>query len=274
MGMLLFGQQETVTCIVDVEIHGQHDEPLCLAYKTSVFHAGAGVYFRDDGYVLKPRNSAKEVYYPLTQDDILLHQGEGSLPTPLPAYSIPAFEYVWGYFLWIVIAAVILWEIGKKRWQARTLRRLQSELAQEPPRQGGPSLRTDADQFIYASVKPLLRQGEQVLHQAYALDRYNGSAGYFGALLARGMFVALTTQRLLFFPSKHRFRGVVLQTTGSEAIELQHVQSVGLDGNVPLVYLTNGDMKPIVVPLGESALSNQRDFIRGLLELGDSRAAA
>ena len=52
MGKLMFGWDDKITCIQGVGVKGQDNEPLCLAYKTSKLFVGAGVYLKDEGYVL------------------------------------------------------------------------------------------------------------------------------------------------------------------------------------------------------------------------------
>jgi hypothetical protein len=118
VGTLLFGTQEDITCIITVEMRGGDGEPVCLAYKTSTLNVGAGIYFHDDGYVLKPMMGDQDRYYPLNQAEIREHQTAGTLPTPLPSYSIPFFSYVGGYLLWIVIAVVAAWTVAERKWRA------------------------------------------------------------------------------------------------------------------------------------------------------------
>ena len=87
MGTLLFGRDETITCIEHVKVTGQHSEPLCIAYKTTKLFVGAGVYVSDDGYVLGVESNSKS-FYKLDAAEIQRLQGASMLPTPLPQYSI------------------------------------------------------------------------------------------------------------------------------------------------------------------------------------------
>jgi hypothetical protein len=105
MGQFHFGTSEDISCIVDVPFKDADDQALCLAHKTSTMFVFAGVYMKDDGYVLKIIKD--DAYYPLPPaDELQALQTQGMLPSPLPKYEIPMAQYFMGYSLWIVIAAV------------------------------------------------------------------------------------------------------------------------------------------------------------------------
>jgi len=106
--MARFGNDEELTCIVDVALKGDDDEPLCLGYKTTILMVGAGVKISDDGYVLKVLNKPDTYYDMPVGDDLAGLQAEGLLPSPLPSYKLTTMQYALGYSLWIVIAAVVL----------------------------------------------------------------------------------------------------------------------------------------------------------------------
>src|SRR5438477_11090147 len=118
---LLFGKDELITCIQHVEVKGPRDESLCLAYKTTKLFIGAGVWISDDGYTLRIENDPKH-FFKVNAEQIAGMQNEGLLPRPLPAYSIPWYEYAFGYSLWIVIAlSLLFWRAGAMR-RSRRLR--------------------------------------------------------------------------------------------------------------------------------------------------------
>jgi len=116
---ILFGVDETIRCIDDVGLVGPADEQLCLAHKTAARIFGGGVYLRDEGYVLGVLEEADDPepseYFEISADDITEYQTEGLLPTPLPDYSIPVTDYLWGYSLWIVLAVGIVWALYSTR---------------------------------------------------------------------------------------------------------------------------------------------------------------
>jgi hypothetical protein len=113
MGTMMFGNDESISCIVDVELKGAQDEALCLAHKHSKLFVVAGVWVSDDGYVLGVKGKA-DTYYPLPPPDALKAiQADGLLPDPLPPYSLSMWDYAFGYSLWIVIGAMLLWYGGK-----------------------------------------------------------------------------------------------------------------------------------------------------------------
>ncbi len=264
MGRLYFGRQEEIRCIRDVEIHGADDEPLCLAFKTTTFHVGAGVYFHDDGYVLKARAWHQDRYYPLDAATIQAHQSTGALPTPLPAYPIPVGDYVWGYLAWIIVAAMIAWGGFRRHRRARKDQRAESLLAGEGVPSGLPVLNTKADLFVRESVTPLLRPGEHVLQQAYVVDRNVDSAGVIGALLARGLFAVLTTERVILISTRLGILGPGLENRGVESIERRLIRTCGLDGDALILELADGATKRLVIRVNDATLSNQRAFARDL----------
>jgi len=97
----VFGVDENIHTIQDIE-----GTEMCLAHKTTLHFFFLGIYVSDDGYVLAPKGTYNE-YIPLTDNEIREMQNEGSLPNPLPKYSIPVFEYIFGYSLWILIGGMI-----------------------------------------------------------------------------------------------------------------------------------------------------------------------
>src|SRR5688500_13300343 len=101
MGMM-FGTQEKLICLEDVTLPGPSGESLCLAHKLSSKFFLAGVYVRDDGYVLAVKGQDR--YYNMPTDaELTALQQQGALPARLPPHSIPAVELLFGYSLWIII---------------------------------------------------------------------------------------------------------------------------------------------------------------------------
>jgi hypothetical protein len=271
MGRLYFGRQEEIRCIVDVDIHGVDNEPLCLAYKTTTFHVGGGVYFRDDGYVLKARAWHQDRYYPLDPGTLQGYQSAGALPNPLPGYAIPIADYLWGYAMWIILAGMIGSGAVRRHRQASRRRIAESLLAGDAVESAAPT-RTEADSFVTESVAPLLRSGETALHQGYVVDRDADSAGAIGALFARGLFAVLTTQRLILISTRLGLFGPALVNRGVESIERDSIRDAGLDGNALVLDLAEGGTKRLVIRVNETALSNQRTFARDVLQSLASRS--
>ena len=46
-------------------------------------------------------------FYPLSEEKIKELQQSGLLPSPLPKYSIPLWDYIFGYSLWIILGFAI-----------------------------------------------------------------------------------------------------------------------------------------------------------------------
>jgi len=99
-GNVWFGAKEEIDKIQDIK-----GTEFQLSHKYTLYFFFAGVYLSDDGYVLQPKNSSG-AYYPNSEESIKEIQRAGLLPSPLPDYSIPIWQYLFGYSLWIAIALV------------------------------------------------------------------------------------------------------------------------------------------------------------------------
>ncbi len=112
MGMM-FGEDENIDCIVDVQLKGAKDEALCLAHKHTKIFVVAGVWVNDDGYVLGVKSDSKKYYDMPAGETLATMQQNGLLPKPLPPYSLSFFDYLFGYSLWIIVGVMVLWAAGK-----------------------------------------------------------------------------------------------------------------------------------------------------------------
>ena len=116
---MLFGTQDDLNCIVDIPLTGANSEPLCLGFRVSMKFFIGGVYAKDEGYVLKIKS--EKAYYPMPAGDELAElQANSMIPSPLPSYSVPLWDYLFGYSLWIIIGimgafAGIKYGLGKRR---------------------------------------------------------------------------------------------------------------------------------------------------------------
>jgi hypothetical protein len=254
MGRLAFGKGEELTCIQDIDVRGKDDEALCLAHKTSTFFVGAGVYVSDDGYVLRAKG--RDIYYPVTAEELAEMQQEGSLPTPLPPYSISWFEYAFGYSLWIIVGGMVIVGLLRKALRARR----QAEDASTPLSLGPPPLSTKADHWLHEQVQPLLRFGETVHHQAYTLDGGPPSS-IVGAASATSTYVVLTSQRVLLFQARVGAFGPLLEVRGTEEIARSDVRGSAVDDANLFLYLADGSVRHFFVS-PTSKLGNQRAFLR------------
>jgi hypothetical protein len=252
-GRLYFGRQEEIRCIHDVDIRGFDNEPLCLAYKTTTFHVGAGVRLTNDGYVLRARTSPQGHYYPLDDAAIRTYQSTGALPTPLPPYTIPFGDYVWGYLMWLVVAGTIVWGALVRRRRALRDRRAERVLRGD----GVSLLSPETERLVRERVTPLLRSGERVLEQASCVDRDVESAGIVGALFARDLFAVLTNERLVLLSKKGR-------GDDAESIALAAIEGIQLDGDALVLKLADGTEKRIVVREGNLARRLAERFERAL----------
>lgn len=103
-----FGKQEQIERIAPAGFTGPAGERLFLGYKTTSFWLGAGLYLKDDGYVLGISGDDKS-YFPLSADKIREGQAAGLLPDPLPTYQISTAQYLLGYSFWPLLVVVIAW---------------------------------------------------------------------------------------------------------------------------------------------------------------------
>ena len=269
MGTLMFGNDETITCIQPVDIKGADGESLCLAYKTTKTFVGAGVWIRDDGYTLRVLDDATR-YFKVDAAELQKFQAEGLLPTPLPSYHIKWPEYLFGYSLWIIVAGMLVaWRIGV----ARKRRRLEEDAATVTS-YGPPVIETDADRYIQEQVAPLLEAGESVQHQAYALDRDPATAGAFGAARAKACFVVLTNRRLHFVNTRVGALSLLLENKGTETVDRASITTIAVDDRMIVLALADGGVRALWI--GDNRkLSNQRAFLRDVPRLvGDQLAKA
>jgi hypothetical protein len=258
MGKMLFGKDETVTCIQKVPVTGSHGEALCLAHKTTKYFFVAGVYVRDDGYVLGVE-ADPTTYYPLGPERTAELQESGMLPRPLPPYSVSWFDYAFGYSLWIILAGlVVAWRV-KKTFVDRRL----AEDAVTPTSFGPPALLTSADRFVAQQVTPLLVAGEAVQHQAYALA---GTPDDARTALVPANYAVLTDRRLFLFKVRVGAFGPLLENLGCDAIERQRITGVAVDDRAIEVRLDDGTARLLWVHRTKK-LSNQRAFLRDVPRL-------
>ena len=108
MGRFFFGSQEDLNCLAGIkrfEIE-TNDGAVDVCYaalvsRDSIFLPWR-VYVKD--YVFYPEGDS---YYTPTKNGIKSLQSDGTLPDPLPEYSLTNFDLVFGNFLWIFIGIVL-----------------------------------------------------------------------------------------------------------------------------------------------------------------------
>jgi len=258
MGKLIFGKDESIECIATVGVKGAENEGLCLAYKTTTMFVGAGVYMKDDGYVLAV---SKNYFYPMPEGAELKElQAEGLMPDPLPEYSVPLWKYGVGYSLWLLIGIIVAFT-----WwtSARKKKRLREDL-EAPLSMGPPALETERDRMVNEAVRPALKANEQIEQQAFGFPEPMTMNGDLvpGDKAAYGV---LTNQRVLF---------VHLQKNkpGADVLEIDEVPRASLAGVVSddglmHFYSNDGSVRLLWVRRKESGFSNQVRFIRDVPKL-------
>ncbi len=250
MGGLAFGWDESIDCIQSISLTSEKQEPLCLAHKTKKLFVGAGVWVKDDGYVLRLEHDA-HVYYPWPAAETVKEwQSNQLVPDPLPPYSISVADYVFGYSLWLIILCGVAFSLVRR---ALTKRRHARD-ALIPVSLGPPKLETDGDRFIKQAMSSLLEPDEVVQHQALALRSPDEQVHVW--------FVVLTNRRLVLITSQRHFFKPVLENQGVEAVLRTDITNV-TESNWELTFtLTGGNDFFMFVPPKDKAFSNQREFIR------------
>ena len=116
---LYFGESdyfEKIESVNPVKIE-EGKAPLYLGYRTYIKWFLAGVYMKDEGYVLM--NLAKTEYMPLTAEMITELQAEKLLPEIIPTYKISIFQYIKGFSLWLIILAVLIYLFIAKKFNTQ-----------------------------------------------------------------------------------------------------------------------------------------------------------
>lgn len=101
---VMFGNQEHLEKLQDVDVKGLNGELLYLGYKYTHHAFIAPYYVSDDGYILGVRGQNR--YYKLDADKIVQLQSQGLLPKPLPPYELSLVDYLVGYLAWFILAAL------------------------------------------------------------------------------------------------------------------------------------------------------------------------
>ena len=114
-GAMMFGDDDHIHAIRDIELKSPDNQTMQLAHRVTLHFFVAGIYASDKGYVLIEKGKTDQ-YFELTPDLLKTYQADGTLPIPLPAYSIPVWDYLFGYSLWIIIAGVVLYYIIKDKF--------------------------------------------------------------------------------------------------------------------------------------------------------------
>jgi hypothetical protein len=253
MGAMTFGRDETVRCLQDLPVVGPGGKAMCLAHKHTVHYFLAPIYLTDEGYVLKVKGADR--YHPLSNEEITQMQGDGTLPTPLPKYSLSALDYLGGYFLWIMLAAAIL----LVRLANRGGRRQQIVLQELPISTEPPALKTEGDRYIAAQAALQLRPRERILYQAYGLSG-DAEPGLINFGL-KGYLAALTDERLVLVETRVSAFRPRLENRGTEAIDRAQIASASRAGRTVRLQLRDGTARAISVDLHTKHFSNQAVFL-------------
>ena len=101
---LMFGTQDNLTRLQEVNIKGPQGEQLHLAHKYSFHSFLAPYWIEDGGYVLAVTGG--HAYFKLSTEEIERLQARGRLTKPLPPYQLSPFDYLIGFLLWWIVAGI------------------------------------------------------------------------------------------------------------------------------------------------------------------------
>ena len=109
---IIHGHFQDIHKIVDVKLEGKNGDKLFLGYMTESYYIEAGVYIKDEGYILGVEGREGSFYPMPIGKDLKYYQENGLLPNPLPSYNIPIKDYIIGYSMWIILFLVGAYYIG------------------------------------------------------------------------------------------------------------------------------------------------------------------
>ena len=265
MGMLRFGKEETITCIVDVPVKAEGNS-LCLAYKTTTHWLGGGIWVSNDGYVLKPTSLAG-IYYKL--EPAALEGKVESIPYPLPAYTVPKGTYVMGFSLWWAIALTVAWGLGVRLFRRRRQAAFEATQQTMPIDHGPPRLDTTGDRWLYEMARTLVAPGESVQHQAYvhSWDYTNERAG------DDAFFLVVTTARLFIITTRVGAFGILYENNKVDVID-RHAIDEAVVGHGKVLFVTTSGVQRGYIIKSTRALSNQTAFLHNAARVLATRASA
>lgn len=109
----VFGQTDDLNCIQDIKESEFLPSELCLAEYNIYNYFFAGISTTSNLLIAeKHGNGYMDVP---TGNELALFQSAGALPNPLPTYSRPIIDYLYGYSLWLLFGVIALfWAVTTK----------------------------------------------------------------------------------------------------------------------------------------------------------------
>lgn len=121
-GKMFFGADEKLHVIAPTEMKSSSGAPLYLCFKTYSYFFVAGLYATSERVICDGELSKS--YWPMPEPARLKEfQAAGLVPDPLPDYQVDTIEYIFGYSMWILIAAIALFTyFSSKREKAEAVK--------------------------------------------------------------------------------------------------------------------------------------------------------
>jgi hypothetical protein len=261
MGRYYFGKDEKLHCLARTPMRDSEGGGLCVAHKTTTYSLFMPLYFSDDGYVLAS-SPGRESYYPMpTGAELAELQASGELPSPLPAYSVAALDYVFGYALWVAIGLAVGVGYVQNLRKRQRLAALDTSL---PPGARPLVLRTKTDRWLNEEASRLLNANEVVLQQAYGYDRQEMG------MVTKAMYLVLTDRRLLVLHTRLGAFGPLRENNDLSSYERSAIRGVRADERHLRFELGASKSLDFYAEWSERQLSNQRRFLSDVPRLWGS----
>ena len=114
-GKLMFGDDQRIVKLVDINLKGSGNEKLYLGYVVKTYFLGLGLYDSDGGYIIGVESN-KDKYYPLPAPDAVEKMQQANLlPKDFPKYSLGVMDYLIGYSLYLAVASIFLPSFIRKK---------------------------------------------------------------------------------------------------------------------------------------------------------------
>ena len=106
-----FGTDETLHAYAKTGMTHKKKK-LSLCYKTSTYNVFAPVYTTDEKVLC---DVEAKLYWPVPKGERLAKlQKAGYMPNPVPDYSRPLWDYLFGFILWIMLGIYGLFTVASK----------------------------------------------------------------------------------------------------------------------------------------------------------------
>lgn len=108
--MFKFGVEEKIRKMVKTELKDEKGREIWVGNKITIYEAFAGVYGREDGYVLTANTDEGYMPWP-GPEELKGLQLTGMIPKDLPKAEMNGMDIFGSFMLWWIMVPLILWYI-------------------------------------------------------------------------------------------------------------------------------------------------------------------